>query len=731
MHNVLKNLYEEIQTLKSLNEKLRKRAFITWAAPKLQFENTNAKLDQLYLLALDGLQTQSLKSLKNWVTKRLIYLQEQKKNSLKRRVILKSTIREFTDSKRRLKQLILRSADLDRLSQAQPAPPPNTPSGSETLSIAYLEESQTEWPLLSGIDLLKKRHAESVKFVPLTFSEASQIAYADSLPFQSLVVNSRDLTTELLTLLEVFKHRGTQLILDESVPHKAFYDSTILDRMVTSELYRIFDTLFTSAYYKPYSPDERRGLKAYYIPPAFPFPAKPPHEERRSLNFTIFADSLEGIRESIQTCSSLSDKDTTSKVIILRHTSHDSIWEAIQKEYSQQEYLSFAEDFCSYLAQVQPHEVQVILGNEQNPELRANVAALTHLLLSQGVTPLLPYTTRVGFSHPNPEAFYPQGELESYLKQWISNRELQDRVVEFWDRYGKTLHDPWLARHRAQLSFQIIYLEERRPEIAQLTQLSSMAWHAVKPVTSACEQLVVINKEDCVPKISVIISNYNYSQYIGETLDALVQQTFQEIEIIIVDDRSTDQSIEFLRNWIQKNHARFASISLLINQQNQGPTITRNNAILHANSPFFFIQDADNPIRPDCLKKLYQHLEPSDSAFSYPTLEKFECSTGYLSNAPWNGLKLGQANYIDAMALVRQSAYSLVGGFHENRKGWEDYDLWCRIAELGFTGLWVPEVLAGYRVHSSSLLHRFTTLEKNMRDIEQQMQADHPWMSLQ
>ncbi len=97
----------------------------------------------------------------------------------------------------------------------------------------------------------------------------------------------------------------------------------------------------------------------------------------------------------------------------------------------------------------------------------------------------------------------------------------------------------------------------------------------------------------------------------------------------------------------------------------------------------------------------------------------------------WNLKKLATTNYIDAMSLIRTSAWKKVGGYSKMVvPGWEDYDLWCKFAEMGFSGVQVPEILARYRVHQSSMLRATTYSEQNKPTLAADMHRRHPWLTV-
>jgi hypothetical protein len=93
-------------------------------------------------------------------------------------------------------------------------------------------------------------------------------------------------------------------------------------------------------------------------------------------------------------------------------------------------------------------------------------------------------------------------------------------------------------------------------------------------------------------------------------------------------------------------------------------------------------------------------------------------------------LRLQPGNYIDAMALVRKSAWAAAGGYDHVKHGWEDFDFWARIAERGLFGVNVAEILADYRVHDRSMLHTATDKRDNREALAADILRRHPWLDL-
>ena len=140
--------------------------------------------------------------------------------------------------------------------------------------------------------------------------------------------------------------------------------------------------------------------------------------------------------------------------------------------------------------------------------------------------------------------------------------------------------------------------------------------------------------------------------------------------------------------------------------------------------------DADNRLHADCCDMLAGRLRSGPAAFAYPSLRQFGDKQAVFASTPYTPSRLVNGNYIDAMALVAKWAWAAAGGYDNVRFGWEDYDFWCRLAELGLGGEHVPDVLADYRVHRASMLARSTDLYENKLSLIADMHRRHPWLRI-
>jgi hypothetical protein len=275
-------------------------------------------------------------------------------------------------------------------------------------------------------------------------------------------------------------------------------------------------------------------------------------------------------------------------------------------------------------------------------------------------------------------------------------------------------------------------LVDRRPHVAGPSHHAIADESASRPPIEIPEYEVLYESSTAPPsRVAVVMPVHNYETYIEEALESVRAQTFRELDLVIVDDCSTDESVEVARRWLERHRSRFNRAALLRNLRNSKLAPTRNAAITYADSELFLPLDPDNQLLPDCIEKAVAHLDDSGAAFAFPIMELFGDERGRRQDVDWDPSRLRRGNYIDAMALVRRACWIAVGGYSPMEvTGWEDYDFWCKFVENGFYGTHVPAVMARYRVHSRSMLATITTRPENLARVIDEMTRRHPWLDI-
>lgn len=210
------------------------------------------------------------------------------------------------------------------------------------------------------------------------------------------------------------------------------------------------------------------------------------------------------------------------------------------------------------------------------------------------------------------------------------------------------------------------------------------------------------------PRVSVVTALYNQRAWVLDAARSVELGTFRDFELIVVDDGSSDGSLEVVERWSRERPE--LPLLLLTHPVNRGLPRARNTGLDFARGPYTFILDSDNELLPNCLDRLVAALDrDTGAAFAYGILACFNDGGGYthlMDEFPWEPVRLRNANYIDAMALFRTHVLRNLGGYTTDRRlyGWEDYDLYCRMAETGRRGAFVQELVGRYRTSSGSML---------------------------
>jgi O-antigen biosynthesis protein len=227
-----------------------------------------------------------------------------------------------------------------------------------------------------------------------------------------------------------------------------------------------------------------------------------------------------------------------------------------------------------------------------------------------------------------------------------------------------------------------------------------------------------------------MIPLYNYENYVKEALDSVRQQTLSDLDLVIVDDCSTDASMNVAKGWVEKWSRRFNRAVLVRNASNSGLALARNIGFARAETPYVLPLDADNLLMPACAESCLDAIEDSHAAFVFPQIETFGARKETIGCFNFDPARFVGGNYIGAMALIRKAAWAAVGGYEPIPFGWEDYDFWCKCVEYGLWGSHVPELLAKYRVHDHSMLAKVTDVPVKKAKLMEVVEKRHPWLRL-
>ena len=222
------------------------------------------------------------------------------------------------------------------------------------------------------------------------------------------------------------------------------------------------------------------------------------------------------------------------------------------------------------------------------------------------------------------------------------------------------------------------------------------------------------------PLVSIIIPAYNSEKYIAETLTSVLSQAYRPIEIIVVDDGSTDKTAKILKGCQTDKTNESSEINLTyIYQQNSGPSKARNTGIKAAKGEYIAFLDADDLWTKTKLEKQVNYMtNNSDVSLVFGDMSVFD-SKGIIIDSSFKkygypqcdeGRKVLNAfenllerNYISTgTVFLKKGCFNKAGYFDESIRHGEDYDLWLRVSLMYEIGC-IPEVLRLKRMHDSNL----------------------------
>ena len=217
------------------------------------------------------------------------------------------------------------------------------------------------------------------------------------------------------------------------------------------------------------------------------------------------------------------------------------------------------------------------------------------------------------------------------------------------------------------------------------------------------------------PLVSVIIPNYNYASYVREAIDSVLAQDYPSVEVIVVDDGSSDDSRAVIESYGDKVRAIF--------QQNQGVCATRNNGVKVSRGEFVAFLDADDAWMPSKISRQMERFANPDVGLVHVGVSHID-GAGKVIREDVEGKEGRVASDLLLLkpvilgggsgVVIRRHIFDAVGGFDTRLSTSADWELYYRIAtrcEVAF----VPEALVRYRVHGSNMHNNIAAMEHDVR----------------
>jgi alpha-1,3-rhamnosyltransferase len=220
------------------------------------------------------------------------------------------------------------------------------------------------------------------------------------------------------------------------------------------------------------------------------------------------------------------------------------------------------------------------------------------------------------------------------------------------------------------------------------------------------------------PLISIVVITYNSSEFVLETLESAKNQTYKNIEIIISDDNSTDNTVEICRTWIEKNKDRFVNSELITVETNTGIAPNANRGLKASKGEWIKFIAGDDMLLDNCIEELVVHIDKNTGIPMHflvhgiiPFRKDSEFEVVYppeklMESEPIKQLKylLKRGNSISGSAFfLERSTLLKLGGFDERYKLFEDYPLVIKYTYNNHKIWLVKKPLFKYRIHNSNL----------------------------
>jgi glycosyltransferase involved in cell wall biosynthesis len=197
--------------------------------------------------------------------------------------------------------------------------------------------------------------------------------------------------------------------------------------------------------------------------------------------------------------------------------------------------------------------------------------------------------------------------------------------------------------------------------------------------------------------ISCIVPAFNAERYLPESLQSVIDQSYRPIEILVVDDGSSDATAVIAR--------QFPGVRV-ITQQNAGPAAARNTGVTETTGDLIAFQDADDLWHPEKLRKQFERFQQRSNLelctcqiYNFWTPDRLEEAGDY--NDPRQDKVY--SGFVMQTLLCRRSAFNRIGPLRTDYRTGEDSDWFMRARDLGAVMETVPEVLVRRRLHPSNL----------------------------
>jgi glycosyltransferase involved in cell wall biosynthesis len=213
-----------------------------------------------------------------------------------------------------------------------------------------------------------------------------------------------------------------------------------------------------------------------------------------------------------------------------------------------------------------------------------------------------------------------------------------------------------------------------------------------------------------MPKISVVMSVYNGEKYVHDSVESIIHQSERDIEFIIINDGSTDKSLEILREF-QKKDTRIR----LISRENRGLISSLNEGVSVAKGEYIARMDVDDISHEKRLKEQYDYMKENDLAVCGTWAKGINNKGDIVADMNYcpatkeiKFFTLLHNPFIHSTVMFKREVFEYVGGYNSFFKHVEDYELWTRLIFKYKTGN-LQKYLLSYRLHDEQITRKYRT----------------------
>ncbi|AHM61784.1 glycosyltransferase [Flammeovirgaceae bacterium 311] len=232
--------------------------------------------------------------------------------------------------------------------------------------------------------------------------------------------------------------------------------------------------------------------------------------------------------------------------------------------------------------------------------------------------------------------------------------------------------------------------------------------------------MISIDKE--APLVSIVVVTYNSAEFVIETLESCKVQTYQNIELIITDDGSADDTVSICKKWVSENKSRFSNAEVVTVVKNTGISANCNRGVSSANGEWIKTIAGDDALMPDCIKDNLAYINENPDAqvihskrhdyqgdfqeqnfIEEYTVEHHPFGSSHITASKQFEILLRQV-YVSAPTIfIKKSLLIEMKGFDESIPMIEDWPLWLRITSAGYKIHYLNKATIKYRLHAASV----------------------------